>query len=134
VSFCKYDRGGESLWGVTDHEFGHNWFPMIVGSNERLHGWLDEGLNMFLNHYSTLAFNDGEYGSRMNSAKQAAFFMFLDPNIESIDTYYDILQVRNIGVSVYYKPASGFLMLREYIVGPERFDHAFRSDIETWTH
>src|SRR5699024_2895266 len=81
-----------------------------------------------------LAFNDGEYGSRMNSAKQAAFFMLLDPNRESIDTYPDILQERNIGVSVYYKPALGFLMLREYIVGPERFDPAFRSYIETWAY
>ena len=134
VSFCKFDRGGESLWGVTDHEFGHNWFPMIVGSNERLHGWLDEGLNMFLNHYSTLAFNNGEYASRMDAAKQAAIFMLLDPNRETIDTYPDILQERNIGVSVYYKPALGFLMLREYIVGPERFDPAFRSYIETWAY
>src|SRR5699024_12656630 len=71
VSFCKYTSSGESLWGVTDHEFGHNWFPMIVGSNERLYGWLDEGLNMFMNHYSTLAFNNGEYGSSMNAAKRS---------------------------------------------------------------
>ena len=41
VSFCYYASKGESLWGVTDHEFGHNWFPMIVGSNERLYGWMD---------------------------------------------------------------------------------------------
>lgn len=134
VSFCKYDRGGESLWGVTDHEFGHNWFPMIVGSNERLHGWLDEGLNMFMNHYSTLAFNNGEYKSRMLTAKQAAFFMLLDANRETIHTYPDILQEKNIGTSVYYKPALGFLMLREYIVGPERFDPAFRAYIQTWAY
>src|SRR5690625_116566 len=134
VSFCKYDRGGESLWGVTDHEFGHNWFPMIVGSNERLHGWLDEGLNMFMNHYSTLAFNDGEYKCRMNIAKPAAFFMLLEPHREAGDTYPDILQERNIGVSVYYNPALGFLMLREYIIGPERFDPAFRAYIETWAY
>lgn len=134
VSFCKYDRGGESLWGVTDHEFGHNWFPMIVGSNERLHGWLDEGLNMFMNHYSTLAFNDGEYSSRMDAAKRGIFFMLLDPTRETVDTYPDILQEKNIGVSVYYKPALGFLMLREYIIGPERFDPALRSYIETWAY
>lgn len=134
VSFCKFDRGGESLWGVTDHEFGHNWFPMIVGSNERLHGWLDEGLNMFINHYSTLVFNNGEYKSRMNAAKQAAFFMLLDPTRETIATYPDILQEENIGASVYYKPALGFLMLREYIIGPERFDPAFRSYIKTWAY
>lgn len=132
VSFCKYDRSDASLWGVTDHEFGHNWFPMIVGSNERRHGWLDEGLNMFMNHYSTLAFNDGEYNSRMNDAKRVIFSMFLDSTRETVNTYPDILQEENIGVSVYYKPALGFMLLREYIVGPERFDPAFRSFIKTW--
>src|SRR5690606_28563433 len=45
VSFCHYQSIGEDLWGVTDHEFGHNWFPMIVGSNERRYPWLDEGFN-----------------------------------------------------------------------------------------
>lgn len=134
VSFCKFDRSGESLWGVTDHEFGHNWFPMIVGSNERLHGWLDEGLNMFMNHYSTLAFNNGEYNSRMGGLRAALYFMLLDPTRETIHTYPDILQEKNIGVSVYYKPAIGLIMLREYIVGPERFDPAFRSYIETWAY
>lgn len=43
LNFCGYESKGESLWGVTDHEFGHNWFPMIVGSNERLYPWMDEG-------------------------------------------------------------------------------------------
>ena len=132
VSFCKYDRSGESLWGVTDHEFGHNWFPMIVGSNERRHGWLDEGLNMFMNHYSTLSFNQGEYRSRMNDAKRVAFSMLLDPTRETIHTYPDILQEKNIGAAVYYKPALGFLMLREYIVEPERFDKAFKAYIKAW--
>src|SRR5690606_20564574 len=49
ISFCGYRSRARSLWGVTDHEFGHNWVPMIVGTNERLYGWMDEGLNMFMN-------------------------------------------------------------------------------------
>ena len=49
ISFCDYKDKGADLWGVTDHEFGHNWFPMIVGSNERLFGWMDEGFNEFIN-------------------------------------------------------------------------------------
>jgi hypothetical protein len=53
---------GEDLWGVTDHEFGHNWFPMIVGSNERLFGWMDEGFNSFINSLSSVD-NNGEYKS-----------------------------------------------------------------------
>ena len=57
VSFCYYNSKGAGLWGVTDHEFGHNWFPMIVGSNERLYGWMDEGFNTLINYFSTQAFN-----------------------------------------------------------------------------
>jgi hypothetical protein len=43
IVFCHYQSQGSDLWGVTDHEFGHTWFPMIVGSNERLFAWMDEG-------------------------------------------------------------------------------------------
>ena len=52
------------LWGVTDHEFGHTWFPMIVGSNERKYAWMDEGFNTFINGLSTEAFNKGEFSQR----------------------------------------------------------------------
>ena len=48
---------GGGLWGVTDHEFGHTWFPMIVGSNERKYAWMDEGFNTFINGLSTEEFN-----------------------------------------------------------------------------
>jgi hypothetical protein len=44
IVFCGYTSAGGGLWGVTDHEFGHTWFPMIVGSNERKYAWMDEGL------------------------------------------------------------------------------------------
>ena len=48
IVFCGWKARGAGLWGVTDHEFGHTWFPMIVGSNERKYGWIDEGFNTFL--------------------------------------------------------------------------------------
>lgn len=131
LNFCRYTSKGGSLWGVTDHEFGHNWFPMIVGTNERRYAWMDEGFNTFINYYSTLNFNDGEYPARLNKPRNLVGW-FKSERREGIDTYPDVANLRNLGMIAYYKPALGLLMLREYILGPERFDYAFRSYIKTW--
>ncbi|REG78333.1 M1 family metallopeptidase [Algoriphagus antarcticus] len=133
LNFCSYNSKGEGLWGVTDHEFGHNWFPMIVGSNERRYPWMDEGFNTFINHYSTLAFNDGEYPSTLNQTRNYVNF-FTSETREGIDTYPDVVNVGNLGMLAYNKPAFGLLMLREYILGHERFDNAFKSYIKTWAY
>ncbi|WP_407660196.1 M1 family metallopeptidase [Mesonia profundi] len=133
VSFCSWKSKGSSLWGVTDHEFGHNWFPMIVGSNERRFAWMDEGFNTFINHYSTLAFNDGEYPSRVGSVRILKSYLTSE-NREGIDNYPDVTNLRNLGYTAYYKPAAGLIMLREYILGEERFDYAFKSYIKTWAY
>lgn len=106
MSFCSWKSDGEGLWGVTDHEFGHNWFPMIVGSNERRYPWMDEGFNTFINHYSTLAFNKGEYGSTLNETRRINTYL-TNPEREGINTYPDIVNTRNLGYTAYYKPATG---------------------------
>lgn len=135
VSFCDYSRSGESLWSVTDHEFGHNWFPMIVGSNERRYPWLDEGLNMYINHYSTVNFNKGEYKYSTNMDKPRTLVGYLTYNKrEGINTSPEIADDMNLGYTAYYKPAAGLFMLREYILGEERFDAAFNSYIRTWAY
>lgn len=133
LNFCSWKSKGASLWGVTDHEFGHNWFPMIVGTNERRYAWMDEGFNTFINHYSTLEFNNGEYPSRLNRMREMGGW-FLNPNREGIDTYPDVANLQNLGMIAYYKPAMGLLLLREYILGEERFDNAFRSYIHSWAY
>ena len=133
VSFCGYQRGGESLWGVTDHEFGHNWFPMIVGSNERRYAWMDEGFNMFINHYSTAAFNNGEFPTSADKPRNLVQYLTYG-NREGIDTSPEVANARNLGYTAYYKPAAGLFMLREYIIGPERFDYAFKSYIRHWAY
>ena len=61
IVFCGSNNQGGGLWEVTNHEFGHNWFPMIVGSNERKYAWMDEGFNTFINKVDTKVFNNGEY-------------------------------------------------------------------------
>ncbi|TAE05031.1 MAG: M1 family peptidase, partial [Bacteroidetes bacterium] len=136
VSFCEAEAQNGELWGVTDHEFGHNWFPMIVGSNERLHPWMDEGFNQFINHYSTSAFNKGEYPSYMNQ-RGMEMMLYIMPELiskhrESIATYPDVVQPNTLGMTAYYKPALGLYLLREVILGNDRFDYAFRHYIKTW--
>jgi hypothetical protein len=133
VSFCSWKSKGRGLWGVTDHEFGHNWFPMIVGSNERCFVWMDEGFNTFINHYATLAFNDGEYATRFAKPSMMEGYM-TSKTREAISTYPDVVGLRNLGYTGYYKPAAGLIILREYILGEERFDKAFRSYIHTWAY
>jgi hypothetical protein len=133
LNFCHYQSTGAGLWGVTDHEFGHNWFPMIVGSNERRYAWMDEGFNTFINHYSSNAFNNGEYPSTLNQTRRYSNY-FTSETREGIDTYPDVSNLNNLGMIAYNKPAMGLLMLREYVLGPERFDPAFKSYINSWAY
>ncbi len=131
IVFCGYKDKDESLFGVTDHEFGHTWFPMIVGSNERRYGWMDEGFNTFINSLADDDFNNGEYKSIPSSGKEIAFSLF-NSTSESIFHTPDAMKERNIGIALYYKPAFGLALLRNYILGEDRFDYAFKTYISKW--
>lgn len=133
IVFCSWRASGSGLWGVTDHEFGHNWFPMVVGSNEREYAWMDEGFNTFINGYSTQNFNNGEYQPRRTSSRAIIRWM-TGPRAEPIMTAPDQIQDGNLGTLAYYKPALGLRMLREAIVGPELFDEAFNTYIDRWKY
>lgn len=132
IVFCEYQAKGSSLWGVTDHEFGHTWFPMIVGSNERKHAWMDEGFNTFINGISTAAFNNGEYSRKMRGRGMARYLF--DAKLEPVDTPPDAMREASIGALAYYKPGMALKVLRENVLGKERFDKAFREYINRWAY
>jgi hypothetical protein len=131
IIFCGYRDKTASLWGVTDHEFGHNWFPMIVGSNERKFAWMDEGFNTFINFYSTDAFNKGEYKNRKFDMHAIAKSMFRE-TADPIMSIPDVIQTRNLGWEAYNKPGFGLRILREHVLGADRFDYALKNYINKW--
>ena len=133
IVFCGWKSKGDDLWGVTDHEFGHNWFPMVVGSNERLYGWMDEGFNTFINSISSVDFNNGEYKDKPVDLHKDAL-KYTSPNLETIMSSPDNMKEANIGTLCYSKPSAGLILLREQILGPERFDLAFRTYVERWAY
>lgn len=130
IVFCHRNSKGDDLWGVTDHEFGHTWFPMIVGSNERVFAWMDEGFNTFINELSTEAFNKGEYYHKQDIGKMGPFVQ--SDNFEQVMVGPDNMKERSIGVLAYFKPGLGLGILRENILGPEKFDKAFRTYVHRW--
>lgn len=133
IVFCSLRSKGAGLWGVTNHEFGHIWFPMIVGSNERLHPWMDEGFNTFINGLATEGFNHGEYFRPLGDANRLAQ-VYTHPDLEPVMSTPQSMQERNIGTLAYRKPGYGLTLLRNEILGPERFDRALKKYIEYWAY
>ncbi|MBL7732605.1 MAG: M1 family metallopeptidase [Chitinophagaceae bacterium] len=137
IVFCSSGSSGKDLWDVTDHEFGHTWFPMIVGSNERKYAWMDEGFNTFINAGSTKAFNKGEFDSHGFFDDPNSEFMLKWTFGESMDGLYnipDVIQQGNLGVAAYLKPAQMLTVLRDQVLGPERFEAAFKEYINRWAY
>jgi hypothetical protein len=132
IVFCGWKAKKGSVWGVIDHEFGHTWFPMIVGSNERKFGWMDEGFNTFINGLSTAAFNNGEY-KKGNVNMHAVAKAFANPELEHVMLAPDAMREKNIGINLYYKPGMGLDLLRNQVLGADRFDYAFKKYMEEWS-
>jgi hypothetical protein len=135
------DKGKELYW-VTAHEIGHNWFPMIVGSDERRFGWMDEGFNTFIDIYASDAFNNGEYAPKRDgeyapgggNPADEIVPTINDPNAPIIMTAADGIPEKYRHPIVYFKPAFGLILLREQFLGKDRFDYAFRNYIHKWAY
>ena len=124
------DRVKYGMLGVIIHEVGHNFFPMIVNSDERQWTWMDEGLNTFLEYLTEQEF-DKDFPADRGPAKSIVPYMkgnqqFLEPIMSHGDVVY------NFGANAYGKPATGLNILRETIMGHELFDHAFKTYANRW--
>ncbi|MBU3011805.1 M1 family metallopeptidase [Polaribacter vadi] len=123
------DRTKKGMLGVIIHEVGHNFFPMIVNSDERQWTWMDEGLNSFVEILAEDVYDPELFAS--NPAKNITRYMGGDQsNISPIMSQGDY--VKQFGPNAYSKPAAGLYMLRKTIMGPELFDHAFRTYSQRW--
>ena len=132
IVFCGYKSTRGDLFDVTDHEFGHTWFPMIVGSNERKYGWMDEGFNTFINSLAVEDFNKAEY--KYDRKVREWYKWMFDSTTEAVMKMPDALKEANIGIALYYKPGYALELLRNEILGKERFDYAFKTYIKRWAY
>jgi hypothetical protein len=142
ITFDGKEAAGNDLHGLLAHEIGHTWFPMIVGSNERRDAWMDEGFNTFIDVYESDAFNHGEYAPKRDSeyaphkgipADEMAKVM-MDPGATPLLIGADMTPEKYRHPITYFKGAFGMVLLREQIIGTERFDDAFRKYIATWAY
>ncbi|WOD42181.1 M1 family metallopeptidase [Hwangdonia lutea] len=126
------DAAKQGMIGTIIHEVGHNWFPMIVSSDERKWMWMDEGLNTFL-HQRTVAERYPNFNS--TTPKSIVPFMSGDKNIlRPIMTTSDNELMSQFGANFYLKPTVGLQMLRNSIIGKELFDQAFKEYANRWKY
>ncbi len=149
LHFSSAGSRGTDLFEVIDHELGHNWFPMIVGSDERRYAWMDEGINTFINPFSVTSFYDeqapqGFPGRGQAAQTQAVAFTRADGFMglyrqlgrfdQTLMTAADQLSSPALGLDGYIKPGAGLTVLRDGVLGPERYDAAFMEYIRRWAY
>mgnify|MGYP000029291271 FL=1 len=127
-SYTEATKNG--MLGVIIHEVGHNFFPMIVNSDERQWSWMDEGLNTYV-EYLTEELYDNKFPSRRGPAFAIADYMKLPKDqLEPIMTNSE--NIIQFGPNAYAKPATGLNILRETIMGRDLFDYAFKEYSRRW--
>ncbi|WP_338408113.1 M1 family metallopeptidase [uncultured Flavobacterium sp.] len=127
-SYSESTKNG--MLGVIIHEVGHNFFPMIINSDERQWSWMDEGLNSFV-EYLTEELWDNKFPSKKGPAYTIVNYMKLPKDqLEPIMSNSE--NIINFGPNAYSKPATGLNILRETIMGRELFDYAFKEYAKRW--
>jgi hypothetical protein len=124
------DRIKYAMISVIIHEVGHNFFPMIINSDERQWSWMDEGLNSFCQFLAEQEW-DRNYPSRRGPARNIVDYMKGDPStLEPIMTNSE--SIKQFGNNAYGKPATALNILRETVMGRELFDYAFKEYARRW--
>ncbi|MGH8221180.1 MAG: M1 family metallopeptidase [Steroidobacteraceae bacterium] len=142
IVFDDYKDAGKALFSITAHEIGHTWFPMVVGFDERRDQWMDEGFNTFIDVYESEDFKHGIYGPKRDSEyapgggnpADEIVPLLEDPEAPILLTRADQVSERYRHPLTYFKSALGLVLLREQILGPQRFDWAFRKFIRDWSY
>jgi Peptidase family M1 domain len=119
-----------SIFGTVNHEHGHEWFPMVVGSNERRYAWMDEGFNTYINTFALEARYPAQntYAGYVKNWADAVTASTQSP----LMTAPDNIDPNALGAIGYRKPAVVLLTLRNQVIGRESFDNAFREYIRSW--
>lgn len=132
LTFTPNSPTREDQQWVISHEFGHQWFPMIVGSNERLYPWMDEGFNTFIDLGGAAEYFKGTpYGDTIEVHPLHLYAEHALPGSEQ-PLITRPVEVRDLFWGGYQKPALMMQMLRNEVLGRERFDAAFRTYIKAW--
>ncbi|MEP6574691.1 MAG: M1 family metallopeptidase, partial [Gemmatimonadota bacterium] len=134
LTFVPNSPAREDLQWVVSHEFGHEWFPMVVGSNERLYPWMDEGFNTFIDLGGAAKYFPGTpYGDSIESHPLHLYADHSKPGEEQPMITIPVGS-RDLFWTAYQKPALMLQLLRTEVLGKERFDPAFRSYIRAWAY
>jgi aminopeptidase N len=134
LTFVPNSPNREELQWVVSHEFGHEWFPMVVGSNERLYPWMDEGFNTFIDLGGAAHYVKGTpYG---DSIEVHPLHLYAEHAIRGREQPLITrpVEVHDLFWTGYQKPALMMQTLRYEVLGPARFDDAFRRYIRAWAY
>jgi hypothetical protein len=123
---------GQELYNVLTHEIGHMWYPMVVGSDERRHAWMDEGFDTFINTFSEEGYWKRDDSATRETERQLVISIDQMPSAQPIMTPANRYKPNNLLGLAYVKPSIALLALRNKVLGSQVFDSAFREYTRRW--